>query len=157
MEQVVLLDGGFYRCTKCKVAKAPAEFVRTKDNQRGRTAWCRVCTNENIRQRLKVRKAEGWRRVRTHEHHRKKTLKKKYGLTLDDYNRLFAEQGGVCCICGNTESGNPYGVLEVEHNGQTGKVRGLVCHPCNNAIMWYESAARYPHLEKVIAYVKRNE
>lgn len=68
---------------------------------------------------------------------------------------MFAEQGGVCCICHKAESGNPYGVLEVEHNGKTGQVRGLVCHPCNNAVMWYESWLRYSHSAQVMEYLSR--
>lgn len=143
-------------CTKCGESKPHSEYYKAA-HRNGRAAWCKPCTAAYFRGYWKKRNEEGRKRVRTHEHHRRKTLKKKYGLTLEDYNRMFTEQGGVCCICGEAESGNPYGVLEVEHNGQTGRIRGLVCHPCNNAIMWYESAAKYPHLDKVIEYLKRDE
>jgi len=69
---------------------------------------------------------------------------------------MFAEQSGVCCICGKAESGEKYEVLEVDHNHDTDKVRGLVCHMCNTAIMWYENWLKYPYAEKIIEYLKRN-
>ena len=142
-------------CPSCKVVKSITEFrkgcVRNRPNQY--QPYCNNCTKIKV---AAYQRAHPRKRVRTHEQYRKRNLKEKYGITLQDYERLFTGQGSVCCICGNAESGNPYGVLEVEHNGVTGKVRGLVCHPCNNAIMWYESWSKYPYAEKVIDYLKRD-
>lgn len=140
------------RCTKCLQDKPAGEFY--KANARGgKVAWCKPCTATYYREYWRKRNAEGRKRVRTHDHHRRKCLKRKYGITVDEYNRLFTEQGGVCCICGSAEAGNPYGVLCVEHDHATGKVRGLVCQPCNFAIGWYEQLKDHPHLEKIMAHV----
>jgi hypothetical protein len=95
--------------------------------------------------------------MRTHEHHRDKSYKRKYGISLQEYERMFAEQRGVCCVCGRPESGTPYGVLEVEHSAKTRKVRGLVCHPCNNAIMWCESWQSYPYAKRVLEYLEASQ
>jgi hypothetical protein len=141
-------------CTRCKQSLSVAQFQPSQLRTTGKSVWCRECTNAYGREYYKRQRAEGKIRVRTHEHHRRKCLKKKYGITLEDYNRIFAEQGGVCAVCGEAESGNPYGVLEVEHDHETGRVRGLVCHPCNNAIMWYEQAHAYPHFERIVRYLK---
>jgi hypothetical protein len=59
-------------------------------------------------------------------------LKRKFGMTLADYDRLFAAQGGRCAIC---EEPPAEGVaLHVDHDPATGKVRGLLCFSCNNAL-----------------------
>lgn len=65
-------------------------------------------------------------------------LKNKYGITLDSYNELLVKQNGVCAICLNREkSKNKFGKvrnLYVDHNHETGKVRGLLCHNCNSML-----------------------
>ena len=44
---------------------------------------------------------------------------------------MFAEQAGRCFICG-TGPGKRWGVLCVDHDHETGAVRGLLCHACNS-------------------------
>lgn len=56
-----------------------------------------------------------------------------YGITLDDYNKMFEEQEGRCKIC-KTHQSEMKKALHVDHNHQTGKVRGLLCHNCNLAL-----------------------
>jgi hypothetical protein len=57
-------------------------------------------------------------------------LKQVYGLSLQDYNAMVAQQGGVCRIC-KTKPARP---LFVDHSHASGRVRGLLCHPCNAAL-----------------------
>ena len=57
-------------------------------------------------------------------------LKKKYGITVEDYDLLLKKQNGVCAICSREPGKRP---LHVDHSHSTGKVRGLLCHQCN----WY--------------------
>ena len=47
------------------------------------------------------------------------------------YERLFAEQGGVCAICGNPPKTRR---LHIDHEHSTNRVRGLLCFRCNNAL-----------------------
>ena len=62
-----------------------------------------------------------------------RSLQRNYGITLDDYNRMFIEQGGRCAICGVHQS-KLNKSLNVDHNHETGVVRGLLCHHCNTAL-----------------------
>jgi hypothetical protein len=56
----------------------------------------------------------------------------KYGLSLEDYDRLLEEQGGVCAICGQRcKTGRN---LAVDHCHTSGKVRGLLCGACNSGL-----------------------
>lgn len=57
----------------------------------------------------------------------KHSLKKKYNMTVDQYNSMLKSQNGKCAICGNTSER----ALAVDHNHETGKVRGLLCLQCN--------------------------
>lgn len=55
-----------------------------------------------------------------------------YGITLEQYEYLLDLQGGQCAICGSKENGGV--ALGVDHDHETGVVRGLLCDPCNIAI-----------------------
>lgn len=56
----------------------------------------------------------------------------KFGLTPEDYERMLAEQGGVCPICLAPPTANKR--LAVDHCHRTGIVRGLLCGDCNAAL-----------------------
>jgi hypothetical protein len=57
-------------------------------------------------------------------------MKKKYGITDDTRQAMFIAQQGKCAICGKI----PDGLLSIDHNHTTGKVRGLLCKSCNSAL-----------------------
>lgn len=65
---------------------------------------------------------------------RDRQLRSKYGLSADDVEEMIATQGGRCKICrsllGATKTDRP----NVDHNHETGAVRGILCHPCNVGI-----------------------
>lgn len=85
---------------------------------------------------------------------RKADLKKFYGITLEDYDRILAAQGGKCAICGADEP-DKTGYrkhFDVDHCVSTGRIRGIICTNCNNAL------GRFQHdenlLMKAIMYLR---
>lgn len=74
-----------------------------------------------------------WRRARDDDH--TYNLKNLYGLTLGEHEKILASQGGVCKVCHKLElrrhkDGGAV-ALHVDHDHETGAVRGLLCHKCN--------------------------
>lgn len=66
-------------------------------------------------------------------------LKRNYGITLVEYNEMLEIQEGLCAICGNPETSRDHRTKElralaVDHNHDTGEVRGLLCGDCNTGI-----------------------
>ena len=63
-------------------------------------------------------------------------LKNRYGMTLEEYRERYKSQNGLCCICGNDGSKGRGIILKlyVDHNHDTGMVRGLLCNACNSVI-----------------------
>lgn len=61
-------------------------------------------------------------------------LKWKYGITIEQYDVMLDEQGGLCAICKREENRKPLRRLAVDHCHSTGKIRGLLCSRCNTAI-----------------------
>ncbi len=84
---------------------------------------CQSCADRRSRQQKE-------NRISTRRRH----LIKQYGLSLDDYDRMFGKQGGVCAICGQPETRRYRGEitnLVVDHDHKTGRIRGLLCSRCN--------------------------
>lgn len=63
------------------------------------------------------------------------SLKSKYNLTLDQYDEMTLNQGGMCAIC-DREGG-----LGVDHDHKTGKVRQLLCRSCNTMLGGFKDSA----------------
>lgn len=61
-----------------------------------------------------------------------------YGIDCDGFERMLAEQKGLCAICETSPDPNHpvkhKRVLAVDHDHATGKVRGLLCYNCNHGI-----------------------
>lgn len=92
---------------------------------------------ENLKSKAEAMRVHSIRmREANPEYYRDKELRKTYGITIDDYNKMLEDQKGVCAICGQPESRIDKRVdrvsnLAVDHCHNTGKVRGLLCHACN--------------------------
>lgn len=66
--------------------------------------------------------------------HWRNNIKARYGLTLEEFEEILELQGGVCAICKQPEKDRYKRRLCVDHDHETGKVRGLLCHMCNTAL-----------------------
>ncbi len=82
-------------CTHCKSIKSVSEFSIKQKNYKGTTAytsWCKVCLAERKRNHYTLAEA------------RREFLKRKYNLTLEDYEMMLFQQCGVCAACGTCAS-----------------------------------------------------
>lgn len=60
-------------------------------------------------------------------------LRKTFGIGLQDKRAMFESQGNVCAACGSKEY-NGGRDWHVDHDHVTGKIRGILCRPCNVAL-----------------------
>lgn len=127
------------RCYKCGETKSLSEFYRDASRKDGLSPRCKACTiahsksyyddhREEQIARVKAYQKEYPERVRVYQ--RAHRLRRRHGLTQDEYSDLLEAQGGCCVICGETpeEADRP---LVVDHNHETGEIRGLLCSNCN--------------------------
>ena len=85
--------------------------------------------------------------------------KTEFGITLKQYNEMLEDQQGLCAICGKPEqiiwksSGAPKN-LAVDHCHTTGKVRALLCHPCN--VLLGNAKESIETLNRAINYLEKH-
>jgi hypothetical protein len=70
---------------------------------------------------------------------------RRYGLTITEHEAMVTAQGNRCAICGDPP--DPNGVrassrLHVDHDHDTGVVRGLLCNRCNQGVGYFRDEAR---------------
>lgn len=68
---------------------------------------------------------------------------RKYGIRPEDYDRLLAHQGGTCAIAGCEETAR----LHIDHDHETGEVRGILCLLCNLAMVTVDQPEKLVHLQ----------
>jgi hypothetical protein len=123
-------------CAHCKTTKPLNMFHKSKNKPFGRHDQCKECRklmNQTPHSRQVVLEA----RKRYYQKHKKtirsKDLFKRFGITLDDYNRILKEQNDSCKICSTHLEAFKKG-LHVDHCHKTGKVRGILCTNCNTGL-----------------------
>lgn len=76
----------------------------------------------------------------TRECVRRGRLKARYGITLEQWMKLFELQDGVCAICKQPETKAQS--LSVDHCHKTGKIRALLCNSCNKGLGFFKDNSR---------------
>lgn len=99
------------QCRCCGEVKDTDSFDRRPDSSDGFNNRCKSCGKEYYR-----------------DYHVKRT----YGITPERYAELLFLQNGVCAIC--KMIAKPGKRLHVDHDHETGEIRGLLCVSCNAAI-----------------------
>lgn len=107
-------------------------YLGSAKNKADKAKWQREWRKRN---RAATRDAwHAWEKKNGYDHPeaaRRHHLRLEYGITPEDYDRMFEEQRGVCAICGLPPTEK---VFVVDHDHLTGKVRGLLHRTCNSAI-----------------------
>lgn len=141
------------RCSGCGEERPLEAFHIDRRQNDCRKSKCRSCTNKvKARWRASNRGRVSSQKRASYERHRDKylfymrsterrekwfrwKLKRQFGITPEDFERLMEAQGGCCAICGKppeeTNNHPQKHRLHIDHCHKTGKVRGLLCNTCN--------------------------
>ncbi|MFD6888329.1 endonuclease VII domain-containing protein [Streptomyces sp. NPDC059957] len=127
VKEHVEVPAGHKLCRLCGVVKPHSEWHKNASASDGLSTRCKTC-----------------RAVLGRAGH----LKRAYGLTEAERDEMIAAQGGVCVICQEAPAEH------VDHDHQTGKVRGVLCFGCNAGIGQLKD--RPDVLRRAAAYVEGN-
>lgn len=147
----LLLTLSSKKCSRCGQVKPTTEFSRNKRwGKYGFYVYCRDCRSE-IDKKYFLENTEKCKKK-----NRNKILKK-YGITVEDQDRMLKEQNNKCAICGKEIflfSTSKNLIAHVDHNHKTGKIRGLLCHDCNVGLGNFKDNTEY--LLGAISYLNKN-
>ena len=142
------------QCNKCGEIKPLSDFYKLATMRDGHRNDCKVCNlaakkaRYDADPRAAIARVQRWqqankerhlaaqRKRRQHPDFKRKErdahLRRKFGITLDEYDEMLRAQGGVCAICGRPPRDDIS--LHVDHDHEHGRIRGLLCFRCNNAL-----------------------
>ena len=118
-----------YHGSNCRVCDSTLRYTKS--------SCCVKC--QQTRHRPKVYENGG----------RARAFKRNYGISIDEYDKLFESQNGVCKICNKSCATGRR--LSVDHDHTTGKVRGLLCRNCNVALGYLQDDPLL--LERCVLYL----
>ena len=115
-------------CNTCNETKELTEYHKAKVNKDGHENRCKACKQawQSDPAQRAARARRSW----------KYSIKVNYGMTPEDYYKMVEEQGNKCAACDTPWEELVNHVWErwcVDHNHNTGEVRGLLCNGCNAA------------------------
>jgi len=100
-------------CCRCKKERPLDEFNNSSINKSGKRSHCKECRRDFL-------------------------YKKRYGITVKDYNDMRDKQNDKCGICGKEEYTGRGKYWHIDHCHDTGEVRGLLCNHCNTSLSMIE-------------------
>lgn len=104
------------KCRKCGKEKPLTSFPKQAQNKGLRVHACRTCMSSNKLRNPDTIRQKRWRR------------KLGVSLTVSEFDKMVETQNGLCAICGRQTT------LRVDHCHTTGRIRGLLCSPCNTGL-----------------------
>jgi Recombination endonuclease VII len=136
----------------CKLCNNTAHADRYAKDPATAKARVKKWQQENS-ERLNAHRREYRRRPDRKRADRNGHLMRKFGITVEEYERMLEEQGGGCAICHAPPPDS--GSLHVDHDHKTGQVRALLCVKCNNAIGAF--GEKYELFQAAADYVDRDD
>jgi hypothetical protein len=158
-------------CVKCGVVQPLESFYKAPGTRDGHRGDCKDCFRARAKARYpsvreaNIARARKWRednleRYQANQRRMRGTpegkmrqraghLMRKFGMTIEQYEAMLEAQGGGCFICGRPLRDDIS--LHVDHDHSTGKVRGILCFRCNNALADFQENTQL--LRKAIGYL----
>jgi len=148
------------KCTGCLRVLPVDEFYAKSNGQPGGIARCKSCKRTYGKKHHKANRVENLEKKKLYWLENRNSIRvRKYGITTEHFEAMFAAQSGLCKICGEPETATLNGKVRslcVDHDHSCcpgerscGKcVRGLLCLGCNVKLGWLER-----RLDAVLAYL----
>ena len=139
-------------CNKCHVTKdLETDFYLTgrknDKNKTNRHYTCKECTKKRVTANHREDPLKA----------RRRHLRRKYDISLEEYDQMVELQGGKCALCPATTPGGKHDNENwfVDHDHVTGKVRELLCFDCNIVLGIIKDSPE--HLGRMITYILKHK
>lgn len=145
-------------CIHCKLKRHTKYFNKRSSSKDGLDYICKDCAkvkrkriynNEELIDTVKA-KSRLWKKANKAKVKNRRFLYL-YGITLEHFNKMKVKQGGCCAICNK----KPKTTLCVDHDHETGKVRGLLCGVCNRSLGLFQDDLDI--LRQAVKYLRKHK
>jgi hypothetical protein len=123
-------------CPGCGEEKSIEDFPRNKNTQDGLAFYCKACHNQKGKEP----------RIRNNGSASAYHRKHRYGITSEQVAAILATQGGRCPICLTRPP------IHLDHDHQTGEVRGILCFGCNGGLGQFQDNTAW--LSRAVIYLE---
>lgn len=137
-----------------ELARASQKKWRAANPEKHR-AWAKEWKRKNYSRYIANHTA--WRksnRDHVNAYRRAQHYKQTYGMTIEERDKMLAAQGGVCAASGCNNPGNKAGWV-IDHCHDTGRIRGILCQPCNLSIGFAQESAE--KLRRLAMYIEASQ
>ena len=140
------------QCTTCKLTKPLDQFyIRKSGRLTGKPRS--TCIDCERQYRLDNKDIYiKWKQDHP-DYARRRDLKRKFGITLEEYNAKSAAQNQCCAICSTPQTELDQ-ALSVDHDHTTGKLRGLLCNECNFGLGKFKDNLAY--IKNAVTYLEQH-
>ena len=160
LTQEQLFDRGQRRCNACDRILSLEQFYKDAKGRGGYGYRCKPCSKrisrdhrsdnyETHRQTDKAYRSRPDIRARN----RDVRLRRRYGIGAGEYDALLARQGGVCAVCYEDRRDSRDREMPVDHDHDSGAIRGILCDNCNRIIGLFQDDPRI--LRNAVRYLQR--
>lgn len=116
------------KCGACEEEKPLDQFYKHKDKDLGVDGQCKDCTNDYNNE------WKGKNKEKVAQYGFRSRLRTAFGITEEQYNELLEKQNNSCALCKkNREHFDRR--FAVDHDHQSGEIRGLLCFYCNHKLI----------------------
>ena len=172
-------------CCECKRKLSYDLFNKSSSNKDGLQTWCRECQKKkyDVYRRAHPEKQKArWKRYylknrgrmikRTRDYEKKLSREEyverykrynqesrlhRYGLDSEKYSKLLESQQQKCGMCSQLLNTDKPSSIHIDHNHETGKVRGILCNGCNLFLGRYESKRYDKKVSQAQTYLRKTE
>lgn len=136
-------------CNTCKVEKIESDFYSAGKYI---NHHCKQCNNDKSKEwyaknkDVKLASSLKWH------------YKDKYGLTMEQRQKLFDEQEGKCAICScdiHLDGSRNATQAVIDHCHSSGKIRGMLCNLCNQGLGHFKD--NIEAIERAIKYLEEKQ
>ena len=141
------------KCNKCKAKKDVSEFYLKEPSRRARYSSTDNCFyTSHCKECIKTKQIAY--RKNNPEKGKDVDLFQKFGIRFEDYKKMYDAQKGCCAIC-ERHSDKFHRSLNVDHDHVSGKIRGLLCTPCNTVLGRMEENVKWFH--NCLSYLEQHQ
>ncbi len=162
------------KCSKCEKVRKFILFSPNKKYKDGLNYWCKQCCSDytslwrdknplTLKQKRKTSTLSKQLRGKHPLKYKNYSLKYSYGISVLEYEKMLLDQDSKCLICKEIETMKYRGktkYLSVDHDHNSGQIRGLLCDSCNRGIGYLKDSYKiclsaHEYLKKAIYNVQK--